>query len=468
MKSKVFEKVFNYVILIVIAFYIFSSSLPLWANLLLVTLTMFLTVILDSDLGCSIILILPVIFIANTVIAGILKTDFLESILLSSVATALILALTSSGIVSIASLIFLGIYFSLVRPHGIILDLLCFGVLTGIWYASKAKTFNFKVALSYTTSILLICFLFSQINIFPLKPILSTIPIVRENQTQKQPQEQMIVVGKSQKQQESQKTKLTEFIDKIWFPVILTLFGILLFAFTVSNFGIKGTLKLLILGALLFAIVISSMSLLFKLIKPSEKEFKELSQIEQDITQDRQDYQLSPSATVIIVEDKSVNKSNVNLTNILDTIAIILLSGVTGIILYSILKTTKLKIPHTEESQEKIPEDVYIYPLDKIPQFEPTEKFILGAYWWLRRKYFAQFHHLTPFEILTMTEDEDGLSKITDLYVKLRYAHQKLSEQEMKVFYDHMIEFIEKMQRRTQDTSNINVEKLSDEKTYEK
>lgn len=470
MKSRVFEKILSYIILSIIAFYIFSSPLPLWAGLLLVALTVFLTVLMNSDLGCSIVLIFPLIFITNTVIAGIVKTDFFESMLLSFVAMALILIFTSSGMISITSLIFLGVYLSLVRPHGTVLDLLFFGVLTGIWYAGKAKTFNFKVALLYTALILLISASFSQINVFPLKPILSAIPTVRENQRQEESREQIIIVRKSQRQQESQKTKLTEFIDKIWFPVILTLFGIFLFTFTLGNFGIKGTLKLLILGALFFAIVISSLSLLLRLIKPSEKGFEELSQIEQSITQNEQNLQISSNATVITVEDEGMSKSNVNFMSILDVITIVLLLVVTGTIIYSIFKTARLKAPQEEKIQEQIPEDVHIYPLDKIPEFEPTEKFILGAYWWLRRKYFSNLHHLTPLEILAVTKEQENLSIVTDSYVKLRYAHQEMTQQQMKVFYENMIRFVQKMQNQTQSEtmSDIDVEKPSDEKTYEK
>ncbi len=470
MKSRVFEKILSYIILSIIAFYIFSSPLPLWASLLLVALTVFLTVLLDSDLGCSILLILPLIFITNTVIAGILKTDFFESILLSLVAMALILIFTSSGIISITSLIFLGVYLSLVRPHGTVLDLLFFGVLTGIWYAGKAKTFNFKVALLYIALILLISALFSQINLFPLKPVLSAIPAVRENQRQEQPQGQIIIVRKSQRHQESQKTKLTEFIDKIWFPVILTLFGILLFTFTLGNFGIKGTLKLLILGALFFAIVVSSLSLLFRLIKPSEKGFEELSQIEQSITQNEQNLQISSNATVITIEDEQTGNLPLNLMKILDTITVILLSAVSTVIVYSIFRTARLKAPQAEKIQEQIPEDVQIYPLDKVPEFEPTKKFIFGAYWWLRRKYFSNLHHLTPLEILAVTGEQENLSIVTDTYVKLRYAHQEMTQQQMKVFYENMIRFVQNMQNQTQNgtMSDIDVEKPSDEEAYEK
>lgn len=469
MRSRVFEKILSYIILSIIAFYIFSSPLPLWSGLLLVVLTVFLTVLLNSDLGCSIVLILPLIFITNTVIAGILKTDFFESMLLSFVAMALILIFTSSGMISITSLIFLGVYLSLVRPHGTVPDLLFFGVLTGIWYVGKAKAFNFKVALLYIALILLISALFSRINVLPLKPILSAIPTVRENQRQEQPQEQ-IIVRKSQRQQESQKTKLTEFIDKIWFPVILTLFGILLFTFTLGNFGIKGTLRLLILGALFFAIVVSSLSLLLRLIKPSEKGFEELSQIEQSITQNEQNLQISSNATVITVEDEGINKSKVNFMSILDMITVILLLVVTGTIIYSIFKTAGLKAPQAEKIQEQIPEDVHIYPLDKIPEFEPTEKFILGAYWWLRRKYFSNLHHLTPLEILAMTGEQENLSIVTDSYVKVRYANQEMTQQQMKVFYENMIRFVQNMQNQTQSgtMSDVDVEKPSDEEAYEK
>lgn len=325
-----------------------------------------------------------------------------------------------------------------------------------------------KVALSYVALVLLVSILFSQINVVPLKPILSAIPTVKENQTQEQVQEQIVVVRRPQRQQEPQKTKITEFIDKIWFPVILTLFGILLFTFTLGNFGIKGTLKLLILGALFFAVVTTSLSLIFRLIRPLEKGFVQPSQVEQSITQERQDLHTSSNATVITVEGEPVSGSKMNLVKILDTMAIVLLTAVTATILYSIFKTAKLKAPQTEQIKEQIPEDVHVYPLDQIPQFEPTEKFLLGAYWWLRRKYFSNLHHLTPYEILSLAGEQKNLSVVTNSYVKFRYAHQELTQQEMEVFYENMVEFVEKMQSQAGDESlsKIDAEKSSDEKPY--
>ncbi|MFN3283006.1 MAG: hypothetical protein ACK40Q_02050, partial [Pseudothermotoga sp.] len=106
----------------------------------------------------------------------------------------------------------------------------------------------------------------------------------------------------------------------------------------------------------------------------------------------------------------------------------------------------------------------------KIPEFEPTEKFILGAYWWLRRKYFSNLHHLTPLEILAVTGEQENLSIVTDSYVKLRYAHQEMTQQQMKVFYENLIRFVQNMQNQTQSgtMSDIDVEKPSDEEPYEK
>ncbi|WP_041081746.1 hypothetical protein [Thermotoga profunda] len=472
MKFKAFEKLLTVALLVLMGFYLFSS-LPIWATLVLAGLMVFSFILLVSDLGCSMIFIFPAILIINFVLAGIIKIEFFTSVMFTLVATALIMIFVSSGLSSVFSLIFLGVYLSLAKPHGTVADLLFFGFLLGTWYLNKSKLLNLKIALVYILSILIVATVFSRIDFVPLKPILSLIPAHQEQQTQKEQQEeQVILMQPSERSQNSKKSFLTDFIDKIWFPAVLILFGSLLFTFSISNFGVRGTLKLLMLGILTFTIAICSLSLFFRFIKPSENTIQETFQYEEKTGQSQQFYQPSSTATIVI-ENSQTKQSKMNVTLILDIISMLALLLMIITLIYSLLKGLRLKTYHEQNAEGNIPKDIELYPIEVIPEYEPSEKFILGAYWWLRRKYFAQYHHLTPIEILKIAENQENLSVATDVYVRLRYARKNLSEQEMKLFYENMIAFVQERQSKIDQSedktvSNIDVKELSDKKTYEK
>ncbi len=446
MKSRAIERLLTIVLLSLVSFYLFSSSMPVWATLVFVGLTLLAFILLSWDLGCSMVFIFPVILLTSFILAGIIKIEFLSSIMFALLATALVLTFASNGLISISSLIFIGVYLSLAKPHGTVIDLLYFGSVLGIWYLSKSKLFNLKIISIYVLSVLIIAAVFYGINFVPLKPVLSSILAHQEQQIQKQNQEtgQIFSMRTSQKQYNSKKSFLTEFIDKVWFPVTLLLFGSLLFIFSLNNFGIKGTLKLFVFGMLIFTVLMSSLSLFLRFIKPSESTFQQITQ--QESTEQHQEVYQPLSSATIVVENSQTEKSKINITPILDVISTSALLLVTFILVYSILKNIPQKGSYEQKSHENIPQDIEFYPLESIPEYEPSERFILGAYWWLRRKYFPQHHHLTPFEILKVAEKQENLSVMTNTYVKLRYAKQTLSEQEMKAFYENLLDFVQQRQ----------------------
>ncbi|MGJ8453960.1 hypothetical protein ACSFC1_01475 [Pseudothermotoga sp. U03pept] len=445
MKSKALNRFLSSSVIALVAFYVFSSLMPLWANLILVALTVFCVLLLTWDIGCSIVLILPIIFITTFVISGIVKIEFFSAMVLIFVIISLVLVSTSDGVLSLSSLIFLGLYFSLTTVHGRIFDLLCFGLLIGFWYANKSKLFNLKVALMYVMATVLVAVGFARVNLFPLKPVLSSIPQPQKQESSEkiQSQEQLIITIKSSDQQESSKKSwLTDFIDKVWFPIVLILFGLLLFTFSVTNFGVKGTLKLLLLGLLIFTVSVSTLSLIFRFIKPSERVSQQLLSLQEGEQQAQESYQVSQEATVLIVEDSRTKKSLTNMQTILDWISVLSLALMSVVLVYSIFKVSeRIKLPVRDEQTDFL-EDIVVYPLDKIPEYECSERYVLGAYWWLRRKYFPQHHNMTPYEILALTNKDKDLYVISDIYVKVRYAKHTISEQDTELFHEHFLKFI--------------------------
>lgn len=455
MRSKVIERLLTITLLASVGFYLFSSSVPFWAVFVLTGLTIFSYMLLVSDLGCSMVFVFPSILLVNFVVAGIVKIEFFTSIMLSLIATALVLTVTSSGVLSIFSLIFLGVYMSLAKPHGTVADLLCFGLLLGMWYSNKSKLFKIKVVLTYVLSVLVISVAFSNINLVPLKPILSAVPVFHENQNQKEQEaeQQIVFAQRYERQQISKKSWLTDFIDKVWFPSVLALFGLLLFSFSVSNFGLKGTLRLLMLGALTFTIFVCCLSLLFRFIKPTGNALQETPQFEQTTQNDQQIYQPLGTATVVI-QDLQIKEPSVNLTRVLDIVSILALSFMIVVLIYSLLKTARLRTFDERKAEEKIPQDVELYPLEVIPEYEPTERFVLGAYWWLRRRYFSEYHHLTPFELLVLSGTNEYLSKMSDIYVKLRYGKRRLTEQDTRFFYEQLLKFVAQHETKLENTTS--------------
>jgi hypothetical protein len=105
-----------------------------------------------------------------------------------------------------------------------------------------------------------------------------------------------------------------------------------------------------------------------------------------------------------------------------------------GFIIHSMLSKSREGKRH--EKVEEVPESVPLFSLKEFPAFSKTREYILGAYWWIRRKYFAGMHHLTPYELfereiskeMNLEEFNEAFSYLTEVYVNIHYGNKTVDE----------------------------------------
>ena len=116
-----------------------------------------------------------------------------------------------------------------------------------------------------------------------------------------------------------------------------------------------------------------------------------------------------------------------------------------GYIIYSLLSKTNER--KEQEKEEEIPESIPLFSLKELPAFSATREYILGAYWWVRRKYFAGMHHLTPYELYEVEiNDEISSEKLreafnymTEVYINVHYGNKDVDESTYRNFEEALL-----------------------------
>ncbi|AKI97437.1 hypothetical protein [Kosmotoga pacifica] len=138
----------------------------------------------------------------------------------------------------------------------------------------------------------------------------------------------------------------------------------------------------------------------------------------------------------------------------IEWILLIAASGIvllTGVFLLKLMKKTVTE--STTEEVEAIPEEVELLPLDRFPELKFSKDYILSAYWWLRRKYFPNLHHLTPYELIRYDLESKYLQTLTEIYVEVRYAGKIPKKDAFHEFHDVLKEFsLEKENKISSET----------------
>ncbi|AEH51639.1 DUF4129 domain-containing protein [Pseudothermotoga thermarum] len=453
MRSKVFEQVSKGFLVGLFTFYFATNLFPIWASLVVALTASFVTVVNWENSGCSTVFAIPFVMASVIFTVGILKYDFTTALLMCFSAILILLVYNAERFVSVLAMIGLGLYLTFASSHSPIVDALIFTLLVLSWYLIKVKRLNVKTLLWILIASTLVIILASDVNLYPFRTFLSSLTSSKQAKEQRlQVEKETSFGGESISQQpvETKQTWLNKIIEKIWIPLILLLSAIFLFTFSITNFGIKGTFKMLLLGALLFTAFVAVTSMVLRSVKPKF-----------DLPPLGQAYSISLEGEQIVerkvVErhesvEKVSEKTHYNLALFLDFLTLIILAFMTVLIVLYILKVRQqLLVPKQEKVQEeKIPQDVELYPLDKIPDFEPTEKFVKSAYWWLRRKYFSNLHHLTPRELLMVTNlNIPAFEELTFIYEKVRYAGKPILEDEAKRFYLDLLEIVNEIEKQS-------------------
>ncbi len=446
MKSKAFELGMIYLCIGLFVIYLTSALLPIWASIAISTVAVLTTVILSGNLGCSMILALPIIFFGSIFVVGLLKLDFATALFVSFSTVLVILIYTAENFISITAMIGLGVYLTFVKSHNPFFDSLFFATVILCWYISKMKRIKLGRLAQYLLVVLTVSILVSRLDVYPLKTLLTRLQPFEQTSRQEIQIEEQISIGTKASRQFSTETRpnwLNKLVEKIWIPLTLLLFGVFLFTFAITNFGIKGTLRLLLLGALFFIAFTTVASMIFRSIKPGYELFPPEQSYEVRLEAQQGVEQVMVKEQKITTEE-SFETVSYNLTLILDLLTLSLLVFMTILVVNYVLKSRlKLENEKTTARGEQIPQDVELYPLDKIPEFVQTEDFIKSAYWWLRRKYFPTLHHLTPRELIDSTNLQiKSFEDLTLIYEKVRYAGKGIEKEELEKFYQDLLETV--------------------------
>lgn len=240
---------------------------------------------------------------------------------------------------------------------------------------------------------------------------------------------------------EEKKTESRSFevaLEKIFFPVVLTLFGALLLTISLKLFKLKGTILITLLGAVIFALVLSLTSLVLSLVKVR----LDLSKIEETgsisaLENSQTKVEIVESTPTTIVHTQRDAHKIVTVLN-WTSLSLLLLGSV--FMVYFIFYVYKHVKPLSVENAMIENQNAVNFVERETLHFDGSERFVLEAYSWLRNRFFAGFDHLTPYEILKLKEQFEPFKKLTDLYVLLRYGKRKLTQQEIESFYKNFVE----------------------------
>ncbi len=458
MKSRGLELSLIYLCIGLFTFYLTSSLLPFWGSIAISSIAVFATILLSGNLGCSMILTLPLLLFGAIFISGALKLEFSTALLVALSAILTTLIYTGDNFLSIGAMFGLGIYMAFAKPHHPLVDSFMFVAIIASWYVVKIRKVNSKRLLQLFLVAIILSISVWKLDVYPLRSIIATLPNFEEKTAEQQIQiEERISTGTRILHRTTQETGsnwLSKLVEKIWMPMILLLFGVFLFSFSITNFGVKGTLKLFLLGVLLFTIFTTITSMVFRLIKPRQDLFL-LEQSYSTSLEGEDDVERLMISRQVMVEE-AVERSRRNFTIIMDLLTLALLVFTSVLVVVYVLRSRKnLALEPKEVKDSRIPEDVDLYPLDKVPEFVPTEEFVKAAYWWMRRKYFQNLHHLTPRELIkSFGQKLVAFERLTAVYEKVRYSGRNVNREEIEEFYQNLLETITVIEQLSATVNN--------------
>lgn len=446
MRSTRFTDWFLTVICAILTLPMLGQDKPLWLYIAIPASVFFTCMMFDHKPSCSKPLFSLITFFSSWITFYWISRSSLQSFLTSLGIGVMMNALKSRSMSIWIFVIVLGTCLSFSQWIGKVQAIVTFliVVFSILWIKVRVnkKILIFFLIFSSLTSFVLLNFRFS-----PMQYVLKLFP-------KGTPQKELVTVqiepaekhnAKIEQTQKSASMDLGSILEKIFFPIMLILFGIFLFTLSFKMFKVKGTLVLLTLGAVSFSLIMSVLSLVFSLIKPqmdsSLVQKIEVESVQQNSQQNVQFVESTPTAT-------SESKRNViGIANFLNwsSLVLLILSGFFMIYLTFYI-TTNVRAP--VESKKPMHTGVNeVTSHESLLKCEVSEHFVKEAYWWLRRKYFPNLHHLTPYEVLNLKDPFEAFKRLTDVYVTLKYAGKKLRSEEIQNFYTDFLEtcnFLEK------------------------
>lgn len=426
-----------------------GQNAPWWLYLVLPSAAFSVTLFLNRRSGCSVPFFSLVLFVSNWILLYTIVEDGLQSFLTALCVVALVNVLTSKDNFVWLWLIVLGVALNFSswfeRWQAVIVFVIV--LLVVVWSKVRLEKGWFFALLFVSIFCIL---LLVNLNYSIVARMLSLIP-QRSAQEEKQtvqitPMERVAEESSNQSQNRSRIFEIA--LERIFFPIFLILFGVFLLTLSLKLFKLKGTLLLLLLGAVTFAVVMSLLSLVFSIIQPRF----ELTRTE--LVQDTVATE-TPQIAIEFVESTPVRMAETQrdtrrLVDFLNWASLTLLIFAGIFMIYLTVYVSKNVGALIEEHKTAGPVAEEDSRHEESLKFDPSERFVVEGYWWLRKRFFAGFDHLTPYEILNVKDPYEPLRKLTEIYVKLRYGNKRLTSKEIEAFHEHLLKTVDWLKKNSQ------------------
>lgn len=453
---------------IFLSFYLFGGEFSLSSTVVLTVLMVLIALKSVSQMGCSLLLSIPFSIIVMVFFTtGVEELQAKESVAFIMMFTAVILIISEKRLVSGFGVFLLGIALTINPILGVPMDIVAFLLVLLGWLLIHSQTIPLHVFILLTLISSMIILITGNLEISPtnmiselFKPTSSATivgsPPVSDNQITFSIQPEGSNSSRYTSNIPETPATYKKFEDKLSDFVVLLLLIVgasTMLVLYARATRIKGFWNSLIIGAVVFVLVLSLaiMGFMYLREQPDKPVFGAA------VPNEEPGYTGAPSANLNSQPIEKDNKEKgiedtvpligITLRSFL-TIGTVIVGVVFAILLFSflirILKEKKEK-EQPEEAPEEIPEGIILYPLDEVPAFSPTVNYILGAYWWLRRKYYSGFHHLTPYELLEKEKESDfekNLKLVTELYVLVKYAGREPLHRDLESFHKNLLKIV--------------------------
>jgi len=468
LSSRVFKKTIVMVYAIFLSIYLFSGEFSLTSTITLTGIIVLIALQSLSRMGCSIFLSVPFSIIAMVIFTtGAEKLPAKESLAFIMMFAAIVLIISEKLISSGLGVFLLGIALAINPILGVLMDIVAFLLVLLGWLLIHSQEIPLRILILLVLASSTIILFTENLEISPtakLLEVLNTTNTATAVEGHLTNNHQIPISSKTGNSidiehpvnapeilnaHKSFEDKLSDFVVLLLLIVGASTMLVLYARAT----RIKGFWNSLIIVAVVFVLVLSLaiMGFMYLREQPDKPVFGAA------VPNEQPGYTGAPSANLNSQPIEKDNKEKgiedtvpligITLRSFL-TIGTVIVGVVFAILLFSflirILKEKKEK-EQPEEAPEEIPEGIILYPLDEVPAFSPTVNYILGAYWWLRRKYYSGFHHLTPYELLEKEKESDfekNLKLVTELYVLVKYAGRKPLHRDLESFHKNLLKIV--------------------------
>lgn len=411
---------------------------PSWLYVFLPGAVLLLSLLSIYRPGCSIQLLSVLFFFSSWVLLYVVTNNVLQAFLTSLCIVAVLNVLRSQSMSSWLWLIVFGVSLNFSSHVGRLQAafLFVFTLLVVLWLRVRIEK---KMLMAFVAVSLVCAIVLSNFNFSIVAWTLKRLPVKESEEKQQivqlKPLRSMAQESLEKIERSSRNFELV--LEKVFFPIVLLLFGVFLLTLSLKLFRLKGTILFFLLGALIFGLTLSVLSVILSLVKPKFELVQmspESTATETEMSQTR--FQFVESAPATVTETRSNVSGLVDFLNWSSLILLILASAFLLYMTIYVSKQSAMPIKLGEPSKAVTGQDV---EGEEPFHFNRSQRSIIEAYWWLRNKFFPGLNHLTPYEVLKLAGDFEPFDKLTRMYVMLRYGNRNLTDAQIEEFHEHFL-----------------------------